>query len=239
MKRASAPSTTPVPPKRFYVETPLTAGASLTLPENLQHRLLHVLRKQPGDIIRIFNNSNELFEAELEDKKCRIVRLMQALPTPTPLPPLTLALGLPKREAWETALRQATEMGVTHIIPLATAFSQVKEPANPARQQTLLIEAAEQCERLSLPHIAPVTTLEDFLAAQTTPVAWAYEREDGAPQPLPASCSTLLVGPEGGFAPAEVSLLAAHPQIHALSLGPTILRVDTAVVAGLARLSAR
>lgn len=221
--------------KRFFLETPLSQGQRVTLPEDLQHRLSRVLRLAEGAAIALWNGEDGLFAATIADAKCRAAAVSgQLLPQPRKQP-LTLALSLPKREAWETALRQATELGVTHIIPLKTEFSQVAK-LNPERVHTILQEAAEQAETLILPSIAEVQSLPQFLHALKGPCAWAYERHDGDSSTPKAD--TLLVGPEGGFSPSEVQLLLANANIKAFSLGATILRVDTAVVAALSRLTA-
>lgn len=240
--------------KRFYLSATLAPGATLTLPEPLSHRLRNVLRMQAGDPLHLFNNQGDLAAATLADAKARHVVITAMLPTPAALPPRTLVLGVPKREAWESALRQATELGVTTIIPLKTRFSQVGK-LNLARAEATLIEAAEQSERTTLPLLAPLTPLDVFLAALAHPCAWAYERlmplapsqtegfsvleQNGKKPPSwdHHSVSSVLVGPEGGFAPEEVEALQRNPHIVPFSLGPTILRTDTAVVAALTHLS--
>lgn len=223
--------------KRFYLPATLQPGITLTLPESLSHRLRNVLRMQVGDALHVFNHQGELAAATLADAKARSVVVTAMLPSPAPLPPLTLVLGLPKKDAWETALRQATELGVTTIIPLKTGFSQVSK-LNLERVQATLIEAAEQSERTTLPTLAPLTSLEVFLQALAHPCAWAYERLGTQPATAKVPLHSVLVGPEGGFAPTEVAALQRHPHIVPFSLGPTILRTDTAVVAALAHLKA-
>jgi 16S rRNA (uracil1498-N3)-methyltransferase len=214
--------------KHFYLHAPLQVGARLALPEALQTRLSRVLRLGEGAELGLFNGTQGLWRAQLLDAKAKHVEVLAQLhPQPTARG-TTLVLGLPKREAWETALRQATELGVAAIQPLSTQFSQ-RDKFNAARAEGILIEAAEQCERLTLPTLLPLQPLEGWLKMLTTPCAWAYER--GGSHPKPAGC--VLVGPEGGFSPAEVAALEAHAQIHPFSLGPTILRTDTAVVAAL------
>lgn len=221
--------------KRFYLPAALTPGAAVPLPPALTHRLRHVLRMQPGQALHVFNSTGDLATATVADAKCRTLRIEAMLPAAAPLPPLTLALGLPKREAWETALRQATELGATAIVPLKTQFAQVAK-LNLERAQAILIEAAEQSERTTLPTLAPLTPLPLFLETLAHPCAWAYERATiPSTLPLPAP-NTALIGPEGGFSPDEISTLQHHPHIVPISLGPTILRTDTAVVAALSRL---
>lgn len=222
--------------KRFFVEMPLAAGATLALPAPLQHRLRHVLCMAAGDELLLFNPQGTLARATLADAKARAATVEELLPEPAPLPPLTLAIALLKRDAWETVLRQATEMGATRIVPLRTAFAQVGK-LNHERATAIMAEAAEQSERTTLPQLESPTPLEDFLHTLAEPCLWAYERLERHTTPTakpPSAYACALVGPEGGFSPAEVALLQTHPQLHATSLGPAILRADTAAVAALA-----
>lgn len=219
--------------KHFYLATPLHANQTITLPKPLQHRLAKVLRLGQGAEVGLFNGmpSNQnggLFLAKLLDNHARTAQITTQLsPTPTQTG-LVLVLGIPKREAWETALRQATELGVSAIQPLKTEFCQVGK-LNTERAQTIMIEAAEQSERLNIPQLLPLQTLESFLAQLQTPCLWAAER--ASTKPLSTQPNQVLIGPEGGFSPTEKSQLQTHPHIHPISLGPTILRTDTAVVA--------
>jgi 16S rRNA (uracil1498-N3)-methyltransferase len=216
--------------KHFYLAAPLAAGAMVALPAALQTRLSRVLRLGAGAEIALFNGQHGLWRAQLADAKAHHAQILEQLqPQPTAQGP-TLAVGLPKREAWETIVRQATELGVAALQPLTTEFSQ-RDKFNTARATLLTIEAAEQCERLTLPTLLPLQPLGVWLNTLNAPCAWAYERGGTAP----TRAGTVLVGPEGGFSPAEVATLQAHPQVHAFSLGPTILRADTAVVAALTR----
>lgn len=215
--------------------TPLSPGAPVSLPAALQHRLAKVLRLGEGAELALANGQSPLYAATVADPKCRTATLGPVLRPFAAPRPLTLALAMPKREAWESALRQATELGVTRIIPLKTAYSQVAR-INEDRAHLHLQEAAEQSERLTLPELTAPQTLASFLNALQESAALAYERHDPT-QTTPAKAAILVVGPEGGFSPEEIEQLIAHPHIKPFSLGPTILRVDTAVVAALARLA--
>jgi 16S rRNA (uracil1498-N3)-methyltransferase len=140
-----------------------------------------------------------------------------------------------KRDAFETALRQATELGVAIIQPVRTDFV-VKTDFNAERAQAIIVEAAEQCERLTLPTLLPVMNLKQAVENQGT-LYWAAERELAAAWPqVPKSSAAVLVGPEGGFSVAEKNWLKQQPQVHPVSLGHNILRADTAVVAVLSQL---
>jgi 16S rRNA (uracil1498-N3)-methyltransferase len=222
------------PLKHFYVDAALTAGATVTLPADLRRRLTGVLRMGAGAEIALFNGRDGLWQATLTDAKAKQTKVgAQLKPQPENTRGLILVLGLPKREAWETALRQATELGVVAIQPLITHYAQ-RDKFNAARAKSLLIEAAEQCERLTLPTLHAPVVLTAWLETLNASCAWAYER--GGEASIKNVVNSVLVGPEGGFSPTEVALLSAHPQVKTMSLGPTILRTDTAVVAALVRI---
>lgn len=225
--------------KRIYLPQPLAPGAELCLPDAVQHRLFRVLRMGVGDTFQVFDGTGTAAVAELTDAKARRAQVTALLPEKPPLSPCTLAVAMLKREAWETMLRQATEMGVTQIVPLKTRFAQVGK-LNSERAHSTMVEAAEQCERVTLPQLLPVMTLDDYVASLTTPCLWAYERlaVDDAALGDSHHATAVLIGPEGGFAPEEIETLNRHKLMRPISLGPTILRADTAVVAGLATLHA-
>ncbi len=225
--------------KLFHLPHPLAPGASVPVPENLQHRLRHVMRMGQGDTFHAFDGTGLAGIAEIADNKCRAVTITAMLPEKPALPTRILAIGVPKRDAWESALRQATEMGATTIIPLKTRFAQVGK-LNTERAHLHLIEAAEQSERYTLPKLLPFMELDEFLTSLTAPCMWAFERllqPAEASSPNAAKPTATLVGPEGGFAPEEIAQLNDHALIRPFSLGPTILRTDTAVVAALMHLS--
>jgi 16S rRNA (uracil1498-N3)-methyltransferase len=219
--------------KRFFVDAELHAGMSVKLPRELARRLDVVLRGGMAQV-GLFNGVSGLHEAEVTGGVARVGA--EVVPF-APCPPLELWLGLPKREAFETALRMATELGVTRVVPLLTDFV-VKKDVNDERARALVIEACEQCERLDVPVIEPVRKLSDALSELTAPLAWAASRRLGLQDDRITGLQEkelrgMLIGPEGGFSPAEEQLLLAHPWVVPVSLGSTILRVDTAVAAGL------
>lgn len=214
--------------KHIYVDTPLKTGDTVRLPPHTHHRLTKVLRLPDGAELSLFNGVDGVFAGLLQQKT---VLIQQQLHSFKPLPALCLLIGLPKKEAMDRILRQATELGVRDIYPLLTDYA-VPDKLNLERAQAILIEAAEQCERMDIPTLHAPADLQKTLGMLQFPITWAYERHHPA-SAVPLS-SALLVGPEGGFSPAEVAFLAAQPKVSAYSLGQTILRVDTAVVAGLA-----
>jgi 16S rRNA (uracil1498-N3)-methyltransferase len=152
---------------------------------------------------------------------------------------LWLAFALLKRQATDLVVQKATELGVAAILPVITMHS-VGERVNLARLAAIATEAAEQSERLSVPTIQPPQPLPALLAAwpgERRLVA-AIERAEAPPPAVGAGPTALLVGPEGGFAPVELDVLAAHPFVEPATLGPRILRAETAAIVGLALLQA-
>jgi 16S rRNA (uracil1498-N3)-methyltransferase len=155
-------------------------------------------------------------------------------------PDLWLAFALLKRDATDLVVQKATELGAAAILPVLSARTNAAR-VNGERLAAIATEAAEQCERLSVPRIAPARPLAALLAE------WPAERRlfaaverSAAPHAGPAgpAPAALLTGPEGGFTPAELDALASHPFVQPVSLGHFVLRAETAAIAGLALLLA-
>jgi 16S rRNA (uracil1498-N3)-methyltransferase len=135
-------------------------------------------------------------------------------------------------------IEKATELGISQISPVLTQRTTVRASAAD-KWQRWAIEAAEQCERLDVPLIDPLQPLPEVVAAISSPIYWAAERQEApplwshlrAPSQHPV---TLLIGPEGGFSPTEIEFLSGHPHIIPVNLGPRILRTETAVIVALA-----
>jgi 16S rRNA (uracil1498-N3)-methyltransferase len=152
---------------------------------------------------------------------------------------LWLAFAPLKRDATDLVAEKATELGVAALLPVLTART-VAARVNLDRLAAIATAAAEQCERLTVPRLAPPVALAALLAdwpAERVLVA-ALERQGAPPVRRPAGPAALLVGPEGGFTGAELDLLRRHPFVVSAGLGPRILRAETAAIAGLALLGA-
>ncbi|CAI9120674.1 RsmE family RNA methyltransferase [Brytella acorum] len=199
-----------------------------------------VLRLGPDASVRIFNAVDGEWEAVLLGirKDRGSLRLVARCRAPVISRGPVLLFAPLKRDATDLVIRMGTEMGVSCFVPVTTVRTNTHR-INPERLRAIAIEAAEQCERLDVPGIS---ALQPLMAAvedwpENKPLFAALERHEAA---LPGPLSTpygLLVGPEGGFAPEEKRWLSAHDRICPLSLGPLVLRADTAVCAGLARLA--
>lgn len=227
---------------RLFVETALAADVEVAVHGKPAHYLLHVMRLGAGDALRLFNGRDGEWRARLVTggrASCRLclgARLREQRPEPGPW----LAFAPLKKDAQDTLIAQATELGVERLLPVLTRFTGV-ERVNTERLRAQAIEAAEQCGRLTVPSIADPCTLPALLAqwSPARPLLFADERGGGRPvatavRPGPGPAPGLLIGPEGGFSEEEGCDLVARPFVTAVDLGPRILRAGTAAVAALA-----
>ncbi len=236
---------------RLHAE-PLSADLLLPMTAGQAHYLGAVLRRQPGDGVRLFNALDGEWSATVESlrKERGGFRLRQRLRPPAPEPGPTLLFAPLKRDATDLVVRMATELGAEALRPVITERT-ISARINAGRWTAIATEAAEQCERLSLLSVADPVRLPELLGAWNAdrPLLVALERattEDRAgslaawrartPR-TPGLQPGLLVGPEGGFSPAERALLRSRPFVIAATLGPLILRAETAALAGLAALA--
>jgi 16S rRNA (uracil1498-N3)-methyltransferase len=242
-------------PPRFYVDSALGAGLDLDLPDTVV-RHVQVLRLNPGDPITLFDGRGGSHSATLLElgKRNAVARIEAHDAAEAELPfRVTLAQGLAGGDKMDWLIEKAVELGVSAIQPLQTARAVVRLTGERAlkRQahwQALVEAACEQCGRNRLPVVAPVTNLEAWLqasaavggerlmlsprAAESLP-AYATARREA----LLASGITLLIGPEGGLSPEEEAA-ALRAGFTGVSLGPRILRTETAGLTCLAALNA-
>ena len=232
-------------PPRFYVPEPLSAGLELSLPPGAA-RHVQVLRLQPGDPLTLFNGDGGEWQASVVQMGRSEVRVMpqvhSAADRELPLA-VTLALGMPANERMDGLVEKATELGVAALQPLMTERSVLRlqgERADKkiAHWQGVAAAASEQCGRTRVPQVAPVRQLADWLRALPPGTGRRFVLSLRTPQPLQAGERepvTFLSGPEGGLSEAEESLAIAAGFVP-VSLGPRVLRADTAPLAVLAHL---
>lgn len=201
------------------------------------HYLAHVMRRHVGAEIVLCNGRDGAWLARITALGPRGGRasLLHQLCPQKPEPGPWLAFAHLKRPATELVVQKATELGVERLLPLRTEHSIAAVP-NLARLGAIAKEAAEQSERLTCPEIIAVPSLSDLLG--DWPAARAlFAAVERRPLPLPIvtdRAAGLLVGPEGGFTEGELDLLARTPFVRPISLGPRVLRAETAAIAGLA-----
>ncbi|WP_375463404.1 16S rRNA (uracil(1498)-N(3))-methyltransferase [uncultured Methylobacterium sp.] len=235
---------------RLHVADDLRAGARLALDRAQANYLLNVLRRQPDDPVLLFNGRDGEWRAQLVPSGRKSADLVVAAQTrpQTARPDLHYLFAPLKTARLDYLAQKAVEMGAGTIRPVLTRHTQ-SERLNANRLRANMIEAAEQCGILAVPDLTepvrlPAALAElapgrllvfcDEAAAVADPVA-ALSRAADRSDPPPLA---VLVGPEGGFAPEEGAMIRARPNTVALSLGPRILRADTAMVAVLALVQA-
>jgi 16S rRNA (uracil1498-N3)-methyltransferase len=232
--------------RRLYVEAPLKADARVELNPAQSHYLRNVLRLSDGAELLVFNGREGEWRARLSvaPRRTALVALSQTRPQEQGADLHYLFAPL-KHARLDYMVQKAVEMGATLLQPVLTRRTQT-ERVNIERMRANAIEAAEQCGILALPHIAEPLKLEFLLAA------WPEERllifcdeEANSADPLTVlrvaevrAPLAVLVGPEGGFDPSERAAILAKPRVIRVSLGPRILRADTAAVAILALVQA-
>jgi 16S rRNA (uracil1498-N3)-methyltransferase len=226
---------------RLYVADALSAGGSVMLPDDQAHYLRHVLRLEAGQAVALFNGRDGEWRAVIAEAGKKGVRLdlvAQLRPQPVSAADVWLCFAPIKQGRIEMIVEKATELGAARLLPVITRRTQMQK-VNTERLAAHAREAAEQCERLDVPEVAPAVTLEKLLRdwPRNRRLFLCAERSD-APSLLAAAKgeepSALLIGPEGGFAPEELDAIAALPLVVTVSLGPRILRAETAAIAALA-----
>ncbi len=229
--------------QRLFVDAPMQTGAALALDKAQSNYLVSVLRMRAGEALLVFNGQDGEWRAALtapERKSALLTLLDQTRTQPAP-GRITLAFAPLKQARFDYMVQKSVEMGAAHLAPVLTHRTQVAR-LNTERLGANIIEAAEQCGVLALPTFAPEVKLAAFLDAlapevplifcdEFAEVANPFEALQAVPSGSPFA---LLIGPEGGFDEGERQKLLARSQVIRLSLGPRILRADTAAVAALA-----
>lgn len=232
---------------RLYIDFPLAAGAEIALDKDRTNHLVTVLRRGAGDDCVVFNGRDGAFLARIVQagKKLVSLTLIEQSAAQTPANDLWFGFAPIKRLDYE--IQKATEMGAGVIQPVITRY--VQNPRlNPAKLRAHAIEAAQQCEVLSVPELAPVIAFDKLLSTwrQTHGDRLLIFCDEAAASASPIDTLAdlegrrlgLLIGPEGGFADEERERLLAADFVVPISLGPRILRADTAAVAALALIQA-
>ncbi len=226
---------------RLFVDSPLSVGAQLALSKEQSHYLVNVMRREVSDSVLVFNGKDGEFRADIATASKNEVILNATEQTrPQRYSPNIALLYAPVKNAKnEFIVQKATEMGINSIQPVITAHT-VKDKTKSDKLALVAIEAAEQCERLDVPQVNPIAKLEEALKAYSShAIILCDETGKGgaAANVLPQISSTsfaILTGPEGGFSSAELEHLHSLPNVHAIGLGPRILRAETAIITAIA-----
>jgi 16S rRNA (uracil1498-N3)-methyltransferase len=247
---------------RLHVTPPLKAGAEVVLDKPQAHYLRNVLRLKAGDGVLAFNGKDGEWLGTLADgKRAALVLQKQTRKQTEPIDLHYLFAPL-KHERLDYMVQKAVEMGVSRLQPVLTRHTQVKR-VNVERMRANAIEAAEQCGVLSIPEVAEPVSFARAIAARKPdrllvfcdeasevrdPIAALADGREAPNAMLPLTMTgaasggaqplALLIGPEGGFAEEERAALLKLTNVVRLSLGPRILRADTAAVAALALIQA-
>lgn len=225
---------------RLYVDQPLGQGQAVALSADQAHYLFAVMRLGKGAAVSLFNGRDGEWRAEVvEAGKRGGVLVCEARTRDLLMPPdLWLMFAPIKKARTDFIVEKAVEMGARRIMPVQTRHTN-SERIRQDRLQAHAVEAAEQCGGTYVPEVADLVALDRVLASwpEGRRILWCDESLVGVSEGLAGAERgpwAILIGPEGGFSDAEKAKLRAMPAVLPVSLGPRILRADTAAVAALA-----
>lgn len=234
----ATPAWPPASTPRLFVDRPLGADMMVTLDGAPANYLANVMRLRPGAPVRLFDDRTGEWLAEVREAGKRAVTLAIAgrLRARESVPDLWLLFAPVKKGPIDWLVEKATELGVARLQPVITARTIVGR-LNLDRLRAHAIEAAEQCDRTALPELADPAKLDALLRQWPAGRALIFADETGG-APLAEAAkrgpAAILIGPEGGFTDAERAAIRALPEAVPVSLGPRILRAETAAAAALA-----
>jgi 16S rRNA (uracil1498-N3)-methyltransferase len=234
------PATPAWPPKslpRLFIGGPLGPGISLELDKGQANYLGNVMRLKEGDEALLFDGASGEWLARVADagKKRMVLSVERKTREQEPVPDCWLAFAPVKRTPTDWLIEKATELGIARLLPVTTRRT-IVERVKLERLHAIAIEAAEQCHRTSVPEVAEPRALDAFLKGRDPGRTLYFADERGgdpvvnAFKPGPA---VILTGPEGGFTSEERDAIRAAPNAVAVSLGPRILRAETAALAAI------
>ena len=235
------PATPAWPPKstpRLFVEQALAVGITLSIDGNSAHYLTSVMRLKEGAPVKLFDDISGEYLATVSHVGKRHLDLTvdARLRDRELTPDLWICQSLVKKDRFDWIVEKACELGISRFMPVLTARC-VVDKVKDDRLRMHMIEAAEQCERTALPQIAGLTRLDALLKDWPTERTLYFCDERGGETFLEAITvgpAAVMIGPEGGFTDSENAAIRAHPNARPVSLGPRILRADTAAVTAMA-----
>ncbi|MFP4313804.1 MAG: RsmE family RNA methyltransferase [Alphaproteobacteria bacterium] len=216
---------------RLYTELDLACRQNIELSKDQAHYLKNVMRKEAEDDLRVFNGRQGEWLCTIKDlskKSAHIEPIEEIRGQKMPARRIHGFFPPIKKNRQDFLIEKAVELGVTDLHPVLMEHSEVRK-INEERIRAQIIEASEQCERLDIPLLHPVSDMKEALANLSFPVLAALERYEGAEkQACDAKEIGVIVGPEGGFSENEKQFLLQANNIHGISLGENILRAETA-----------
>lgn len=239
---ASPPNRSTWPKVRLYVTPDLASGQDVTLDKEQSHYITSVMRKGSGDAVRLFNGRDGEWQATITQtsKKNVILTVSHQLRPQEASPDVWLLFAPIKKSGTDMILQKATELGARRLIPVRTRFSE-SQRINLDRFHSITIEAAEQSERLDIPLVDDIKDLDKVMETWPTdrPLFMADEQGGAALTTVQGLTEprAALIGPEGGFAPEDHRILDRLTSCHKVSLGPRILRAETAALVLLSHLT--
>ncbi|MBA2921150.1 16S rRNA (uracil(1498)-N(3))-methyltransferase [Sphingomonas sp. MAH-20] len=236
------PATPAWPPHsapRLFIDQPLADGMDLRVEGGQAHYLLSVMRLKAGGTVKLFDDRTGewLGEVAATGRRDLVVRIAAKLRAREAVPDLWLCAAPIKRGRIDWVAEKASELGVARLVPVATRRA-VVDKLNSERLRAHMIEAAEQCERTALPELAAMVSVDALLRDWPAERSLYFADEEGGTPMLDAvrgrsGPAAVLIGPEGGFDPAEREAIRARPSAVPVSLGPRILRAETAALAAV------
>jgi 16S rRNA (uracil1498-N3)-methyltransferase len=240
---------------RLYVDAPLAESGAIALDDEQSNYLLRVLRLEEGAPVRLFNGRDGEWSAavrKVSGKRAEVIPAAQTRKQPEDAgADLTLLFAPVKKDQTDLIIEKATELGAARMVPVLTERTQTRT-VRTDRFRKIALEAAEQTERLDLPEILEAATLDAALDAlpKGGAVIFCDEAGDEAEAPwggqagragpmlkvlagLKGRPAAILTGPEGGFTPAERAFLRGRAETYPVSLGPRILRAETAAISAM------
>lgn len=228
---------------RLYTSEPLSMETPFSLTDGQAHYLKNVLRQSDGDVIRAFNGRDGEFLAKISElkKKSGSARPYEKIKSqPETSNSIHLLFTPLQKNRFDFLIEKSVELGVTDFHPVITKRTEVRK-INKSRLEAQIIEASEQCERLSLPKLHGIQDISRALSSADLPKPVFWGKERGQATALSdiemAKQISILVGPPGGFDDFEMQTFEKLPELKAVSLGKQILRTETAALCMLSYLN--
>ncbi len=236
------PATPAWPPRstpRLFVDQLLSVDQTVEVDGSSAHYLISVMRLKPDMPVKLFDNQSGEYLGHIAEagKRTATIHVTERLREREQVPDLWLCQALIKKDRFDWIAEKACELGIARFVPLLTSRC-VVDKVKDDRLRTHIIEAAEQCERTALPIIDPLAKLTGLLRDWPQGRTLYFCNERGG-KPFHTALSeqsgpaAILIGPEGGFTDEEIAMITAHNDAVPVSLGPRILRADTAAIAAI------